>query len=117
MSYVDGFVIAVPTANKELYIEHAKVAAKVLKEYGAIKLVENWGDDVPKGEHTSLPHALHAGNDETVVFSWIVWPSKEVRDVGLPRAMSDHRLSQDEHPTPFDGERMMFGGFQTILEE
>jgi uncharacterized protein YbaA (DUF1428 family) len=89
----------------------------VFKAYGAIKLVENWGDDVPDGKLTSFPLAVKCTEDETIVFSWIVWPSKSVRDTGWEKVMSDPRMSEENNPMPFDGKRMIFGGFQTILEE
>ena len=92
MTYVDGFVAAVPTANREAYRKHAEAAAVVLKEHGALKLVECWGDDVPDGKVTSFPMAVQKKPDETVVFSWIVWPSKAVRDAGMAKVMADPRL-------------------------
>ncbi len=117
MTYVDGFVAAVPTANKEIYKKHAKAAAVVFKEYGALKLVECWGDDVPEGKLTSFPMAVKCQADETVVFSWILWPSKKVRDEGMAKVMADPRLEPDINPMPFDGKRMIFGGFEMIVEE
>lgn len=81
MNYVDGFVAAVPTANREQYIQHARDAAEVFKEHGALRVVECWGDDVPEGKVTSFPLAVQCRPDETVIFSWLVWPSREVRDV------------------------------------
>ena len=85
MTYVDGFVAAVPTKNKEIYITHAKIAANVFKEYGALEIMECWGDDIPDGKVTSFPMAVKQEEDETVIFSWIVWPSKEVRDASHPK--------------------------------
>jgi uncharacterized protein YbaA (DUF1428 family) len=117
MSYVDGFVVAVPTVNKEIYQQHAKAAAVVFKEYGALKLVECWGDDVPEGKVTSFPMAVKCQEDETVVFSWIIWPSRKVRDEGMKKVMSDPRLSCETNPMPFDGKRMIYGGFDMIVEE
>lgn len=117
MTYVDGFVAAVPTANKEIYKKHAKAAAVVFKEYGALKLVECWGDDVPEGKLTSFPMAVKCQADETVVFSWILWPSKKVRDEGMTKVMADPRPEPDTNPMPFDGMRMIFGGFEMIVEE
>jgi uncharacterized protein YbaA (DUF1428 family) len=117
MSYVDGFVAAVPTANKELYKQHAKAAAIVFKEHGALRLVECWGDDVPEGNITSFPMAVKCNNDETVVFSWILWPSRKVRDEGMQKVMSDPRLRPDSNPMPFDGKRMIYGGFDIIVDE
>ncbi|MGP8306005.1 DUF1428 domain-containing protein [Vibrio sp. YIC-376] len=117
MSYVDGFVAAVPTVNKEKYIEHAEIAAGMFIEFGALKVVETWGSDVPDGKITSFPMAVKAENNETVVFSWVIWPSKEVRDAGWRRVMEDSRMSPDNNPMPFDGKRLIYGGFDVILEK
>ena len=116
MSYVDCFVAAVPSENKAEYIEHAKIAAELFKESGALEVVENWGDDVPAGEVTSLPMAVKAEEHETVVFSWVVWPSKEVRDSGWGAMMEDPRMSAENNPMPFDGKRLIYGGFKTLLK-
>lgn len=115
--YVDGFVAAVPTANKARFIEHARAAAEVFKEHGALRVVECWGDDVPDGEMTSFPLAVKRDADETVVFSWIEWPSREVRNAGMPKVMEDPRIQMDVNPMPFDGKRVIFGGFNSILVE
>ena len=87
MTYVDGFVAAVPPSNREIYKKHAEAAAVVFKEHGALKLVECWGDDVPDGKVTSFPMAVKRKDDETVVFSWITWPSRKVRDEGMKKVM------------------------------
>ena len=116
MSYVDGFVLAVPTANREEFARHARDAAAVFKEHGALKVVECWGDDVPEGELTSFPMAVKRKDDETVVFSWIAWPSKAARDEGMKKVMADPRLQPDRNPMPFDGKRMIYGGFEAIVE-
>ena len=115
MDYVDGFVAAVPTANREIYRQHAEKAAVVFKEHGALSLVECWGDDVPQGKLTSFPMAVQCRTDETVVFSWITWPSKQVRDEGMKKVMEDQRLQPDTNPMPFDGKRLIYGGFQMIV--
>lgn len=117
MTYVDGFVAAVPTANKEKYIKHASDAAAVFKDHGALKLVECWGDDVPDGEVTSFPMAVQCKPDETVVFSWILWPSREARNKGMPKVMGDPRIQPNVNPMPFDGKRLIFGGFETVVDE
>lgn len=117
MSYVDGFVVAVPTANIEIYKQHALAAAAVFKKHGALKLVECWGDDVPEGEVTSFPMAVKCQEDETVVFSWIIWPTRKIRDEGMPKVMSDPRLQPGTNPMPFDGKRMIYGGFDVIVDE
>ena len=116
MSYVDGFVVAVPTANRDVYRKNAETAAAVFKEYGATKVVECWGDDVPEGKLTSFPIAVQRKEDETVVFSWITWPSRAVRDQGMKKSMEDPRLQQAMNPMPFDGKRMIYGGFEVIVE-
>jgi uncharacterized protein YbaA (DUF1428 family) len=116
MAYVDGFVAAVPTANRDQYRAHAEKAAKVFKENGALKVVECWGDDVPDGQVTSFPMAVKRKEDETVVFSWITWPSRQVRDQGMKKTMDDPRLKPDVNPMPFDGKRMIYGGFETLVD-
>ena len=115
MPYVDGFVIPVPKANREAYVEFAERAAAVFKEYGALKVVECWGDDVPEGKITSFPMAVKSEKDETVVFSWIIWPSRAVRDEGSKKVMADLRMQPGE-TMPFDGKRLIYGGFEMILE-
>lgn len=116
MSYVDGFVVAVPNGNKEQYIQHAREAAEVFHEYGAQQLVECWGDDVPEGEITSFPMAVKRQEDETVVFSWVLWPSRDVRDQAMQRMRSDPRFDPETNPMPFDGQRMIFGGFEMVVD-
>ncbi|WP_298624598.1 DUF1428 domain-containing protein [uncultured Legionella sp.] len=116
MNYVDGFVVAVPKANKEKYIEHAQKAGLVFKEHGALQMVECWGDDVPEGKITSFPMAVQCTEDEVVVFSWILWPSRKVRDEGMQKAMEDLRLKPDNNPMPFDGKRMIYGGFNIVVD-
>jgi uncharacterized protein YbaA (DUF1428 family) len=115
MNYVDGFVAAVPTANRDAYRKHAEAAAKVFKEHGALTVVECWGDDVPQGKLTSFPMAVKCKDDETVVFSWITWPSREVRDEGMEKVMADPRLQPETNPMPFDGKRLIYGGFEIIV--
>jgi uncharacterized protein YbaA (DUF1428 family) len=116
MSYVDGFVVAVPTDKREIYETHATTAAGVFKENGATRVVECWGDDVPEGKLTSFPMAVKREPTETVVFSWIEWPDKATRDKGMDKAMSDPRLSAERAPMPFDGKRMIYGGFSMLLD-
>jgi len=115
MDYVEGFVAAVPTKNRDDYIRHASEAARIFKEHGALRLVECWGDDVPTGEKTSFPQAVQCEADETVVFSWALWPSREARDAGMTKIMNDPRMR--DNPMPFDGSRLIYGGFQMILDE
>ena len=116
MSYVDGFIAAVPTANKERFRRHAEEAAAVFKAHGALNVVECWGDDVPEGKVTSFPMAVQCRADETVVFSWIVWPDRDTRNDGMKAVMADPRMQPDVNPMPFDGKRMIYGGFEMILE-
>lgn len=116
MSYVDGFACAVPTANKEQYLSYAKLAASVFKEHGAEQVIECWGDDVPDGKMTSFPLAVQRKADETIVFSWIRWPSRAIRDQAWEKAMQDPRLSPEDNPMPFDGKRLIYGGFEMLLE-
>ena len=115
MSYVDGFVAAVPTANREAYRRHAELTAKMFKEHGALSVVECWGDDVPEGKLTSFPLAVQRKEDETVVFSWVTWPSRAVRDEGWKKVMADPRMQADANPMPFDGKRLIYGGFEEIV--
>ena len=115
MNYVDGFVVAVPAANKQAYLEQAREALPLFKEFGATRMVECWGDQVPDGKVTDFKRAVQAKEDEVVVFSWIEWPSKEVRDAGMKRMMDDPRMK--DMKMPFDGQRMIYGGFAPILDE
>jgi uncharacterized protein YbaA (DUF1428 family) len=116
MSYVDGFVVAVPSDNRETYIAHARRAAAVFKGHGAEKVVECWGDDVPEGKVTSFPMAVKRKADEAVVFSWIVWPSRQARDTGMKKVMDDPRMKSSPAEWPFDGQRMIYGGFEVIVD-
>ncbi|MNM69523.1 hypothetical protein D3C81_811190 [compost metagenome] len=116
MSYIDGFVLAVPTANKEKFLAHARTGDVVFLEYGALRVVECWGDDVPHGKTTDFFGAVKATAEETVVFSWIEWPDKATRDAGMQKMMEDPRLDPAKNPMPFDGARMIYGGFEPIFE-
>jgi len=115
MSYVDGYVIPVPKENKAAYIEQAKLMATVFKEHGALEVCENWADDVPEGEVTSFSTAVDKKSHEDVVFSWVVWPSKTTRDEGWKAVMEDPRMDPASNPMPFDGKRLIYGGFSTII--
>lgn len=115
MPYIDGFVVAVPTANKEKFIEHAKKGDAVFMEHGATRVLECWGDEVPDGKDTDFKKAVKAKDDETVLFSWVEWPDKATRDVGVKKAMEDPRLDPKTNPMPFDGKRMIFGGFMPVV--
>ena len=115
MSYFDGYLVPVPAGNKELYRGQAAKAAAVFKEHGAARVVECWGDDVPDGKVTDFKRAVQAKDDEVVVFSWVEWPSKEARDAGMRKVMEDPRMSMKN--MPFDGQRMIFGGFAPLVEQ
>jgi uncharacterized protein YbaA (DUF1428 family) len=114
--YMDGFVVAVPDANKERYREVAAKASAVFREYGASRVVEAWGDDVPDGKVTDFRGAVKAEEGETVVFSWIEWPSKAARDAAWPKLMEDERMKPDHDAMPFDGKRMIYGGFAPVVD-
>jgi uncharacterized protein YbaA (DUF1428 family) len=120
MSYIDGFVIAVPTANKQKFIEYAVLVDTIFTDLGATRVVECWADDVPEGNITDFGKAVQATADESVVFSWIEWPDKETRDAAMKKMMSedfkDERMDMDNNPMPFDGKRIIFGGFKPVVE-
>jgi uncharacterized protein YbaA (DUF1428 family) len=115
MTYVDGFVAAVPTKNREIYKQHAEAAAVVFKEHGALSVIECWGDDVPEGKLTSFPMAVKREVDETVVFSWITWPSRQARDEAWKKVMADPRLQPETNSMPFNGKRLIYGGFEVLV--
>jgi predicted enzyme related to lactoylglutathione lyase/uncharacterized protein YbaA (DUF1428 family) len=119
MSYVDGFVLAVPTANKDTFIDHAKFFDGLCMEMGALRVLECWGSDVPDGKQTDFRRAVQAKEDETIVFSWIEWPSKQARDDAMAqmheKMKSDARFDPVKNPMPFDGSRMIFGGFDPVV--
>ena len=114
MSYVDGFILAVPKSNLETYKEMARQAGEVWKEHGALEYVECVGEDVPYGELTSFPRSVQAEEDEVVVFSWVVYDSRQRRDEILAKVTADPRMKGNE--MPFDGKRMIYGGFQPFLQ-
>jgi uncharacterized protein YbaA (DUF1428 family) len=114
MTYVDGFVVPVPHDKRAEYLEVAQAAAIMFREFGALAVVECWGNDIPDGKVTDFRRAVDAKPDETVVFSWIVWPSREARDRGNTAMMADDRMKNA--PMPFDGKRMIYGGFETIVD-
>lgn len=124
VSYIDGFVIAVPTANKQKFVDHAKLGDSVFVDLGATRVVECWGDDVQDGKVTDFRKAVQAKDNETVVFSWIEWPDKATRDSAMQKMRewmsnpekADPRMDPDRNPMPFDGKRLIFGGFVPIVE-
>lgn len=113
MSYIDGFVIAVPTASKQKFIDHANSMDSFFLELGATRILECWGDDVPAGKVTDFQRAVQAKADETVVFSWVEWPDKATRDAAMKKMEADPRMQ--EQTLPFDGQRMIFGGFVPVV--
>ena len=112
--YVDGYLVPVPSGNKEAYREVALKAAALFKEFGAVRVVEAWGENVPDGKVTDFKGAVKATADEKIVYSWVEWPSKAVRDEGWKKMMADERMKN--HTMPFDGKRMVYGGFAPILD-
>ena len=116
MTYVAGFVAAVPAANKEAYRKHAADAAPLFKEFGATRMVEAWGDDVPDGKVTDFKGAVKAKPDEVVVFSWMEFPSKDAHSAATQKIMSDPRMKEIGANMPFDGKRMIYGGFMPIVD-
>lgn len=116
MTYIDGFVIPAAAADKDKVMDHARRMDRFFIEYGALRVVEAWGDDVPHGKQTDFHRAVQAGADENVVFSWIEWPDKATRDAAFKAMESNEALMAE--PMPFDGKRMIFGGFtaEVVLE-
>lgn len=115
MSYVDGFLLAVPSSNKEAYRQHAEQAWPMFQKLGAATMVEGWGDDVPDGKINSLNSAVMRKPDETTLFSWVTWPDKATRDAGWQKMMAEGPPEGAMSQMPFDGSRMIYGGFQTIV--
>jgi uncharacterized protein YbaA (DUF1428 family) len=120
MTYIDGFVLAVPTANKDKFVAHAGLADPFFIEQGARRIAECWQADVPRGKVTDFFGAVEAKDDEAVLFSWVEWPDKATRDAAMSKMMDpsqmDERFSPEKNPMPFDGKRMIYGGFEPIVE-
>jgi uncharacterized protein YbaA (DUF1428 family) len=114
VTYIDGFLAAVPQANKNAYVEHAHTALPLFKQHGAARMVENWGDEVPDGTVTDFNRSVQKKADEVVVFSWIEWPSKPVRDAGMQALTEDERMKTLD--MPYDGGRMVYGGFSMLVD-
>ena len=119
MSYIDGFVIAAPSAERQAVIDYAARFDPIFLEFGALRVVEAWGDDVPPGKVTDFYRAVDAKEGESVMFSWVEWPDKATRDAGMKKMMEDPRMdpaNPDNPPMPFDGKRMIYGGFENVLD-
>ena len=117
MAYIEGFLVAVPTANKARYIEAASKLVPMMKDFGVTRFVENWGDDVPEGKVTDMRRAVKATADETVVFSWFEYPDRATRDAANALMREDPRMADMAKDSPFDGMRMIYGGFETLYTE
>jgi uncharacterized protein YbaA (DUF1428 family) len=115
-TYTDGFITPVPTAKREEYRLHAEKFAPLFKQHGALRVVECWGDDVPEGKLTSFTMAVKRQDDESIVFSWIQWPSKAVRDEAWKKLMADPLMQPGAMSPPFDGKRLIYGGFEVLLD-
>jgi uncharacterized protein YbaA (DUF1428 family) len=114
MAYIDGFVIPVPTTDMQAFLDHAHAVDKFFIDYGAYRVVECWADDMPDGKVTDFKRGVAAAADESVVFSWIEWPNKATRDAAMA-AMTDN-AEMMALPMPFDGKRMIYGGFMPIVD-
>ena len=117
MTYFEGFVAAVPKANKDAYRKHAADAAPIFQEFGVQRHIEAWGDDLPEGKNTDFRMAVKAKDDEEVVFAWFEYPDKTTRDSANEKMRSDPRMKDMGETMPFDGKRMIYGGFVSIVEE
>ena len=117
MTYVDGYIAPVKAGvSADEYREFAAKVAPIFREFGATRVVECWGDDVPTGKVTDFYRAVAAQEGETVIFSWIEWPDKATRDAGMAKVMADARMQSDQTPMLWDGKRLVFGGFRSILD-
>ena len=120
MSYIDGYILAVPAENKEKFVKYAEEVDHIFIKNGATRVIESWGDDVPKGERTDFYKAVQAKDNETIVLSWVEWPDKATRDAGMNSMMDamkdDDLFDQEKNPMPFDGARMILGSFQTVVD-
>jgi uncharacterized protein YbaA (DUF1428 family) len=114
-NYLNGFIAPVPREKKDAYETMTERQAPIFREYGALRVVQSWGDDVPEGKVTDFRRAVQAQPDETVVFAFIEWPSKQVNDDAWEKIMKDERM-QHSGDAPFDGKRMFWGGFEVILD-
>ena len=117
MIYIDGFLAPVTAGtSEEAYAAFAQKAAPIFRDYGATRVVEGWEDDVPDGKTTDFRRAVQLREGEHVVFSWIEWPDKATRDAGMKKVIEDPRMQPGAEPMPFDGPRMVWGGFRAVVE-
>lgn len=117
MTYIDGFVFPVPTAHKEKLRAYAQKVDVLFKKHGALQVIEAWGEDVPKGKTTDFYRAVNAKADETIMFSWIMWPDKVTREAGNEKVFAEiQEMGEEAMTLPFDGKRMIYGGFNTLIE-
>jgi len=120
MSYIDGFVLAVPKDKRDAFINHAKTADEVFLEHGALRVLECWQDDVPKGKTTDFYGAVKAKSDEVVCFAFVEWPDRDARNSAMKKLEeimhTDPRMDPDKNPMPFDGSRLIYGGFETVVK-
>jgi uncharacterized protein YbaA (DUF1428 family) len=114
MPYIDGFVIPAPTADKDKFVDHATRMDRMFLDMGALRVVECWADDVPRGKVTDFHRAVDLKDDETLVFSWVEWPDKATRDSAMQKMEKNEEMMAE--PMPFDGKRMIFGGFTPVVD-
>jgi uncharacterized protein YbaA (DUF1428 family) len=117
MTYFEGFIVPVPEANKDAFRTHANQVATMLKDLGIRRQVESWDNDVPEGKVTDFRRAVDAKADEKVVIAWFEYPDRQARDAANEKMMSDPRMAEMGTDAPFDGKRMILGGFEAIVEE
>jgi uncharacterized protein YbaA (DUF1428 family) len=116
MTYVEGFLLAVPTANRDAFVEHARTGARFFQKHGVKRVVEAWGDDVPDGKVNDLKKSVNAEPGETVVFSWFEYPDKAARDAAVASMMADSEMAEMGKDMPFDGQRLIMAGFESLLD-
>jgi uncharacterized protein YbaA (DUF1428 family) len=116
MTYIDGYLIPVQNNKKDDYFAMAEKAKDIFLEHGALRVVETWGDNVPRGTVTDFYRAVAAYQDDGVVFSWVEWPDKATRDIGFEKVMNDERMNMEGDSMPFDGKRLIFGGFAVMVD-
>src|SRR5215212_9355603 len=117
MTYFEGFIVPVPEANKDAYRKHASEFAPIVQEFGVRRMVENWDSDIPEGKVTDFRKAVDAKPEEKIVFSWFEYPSRAERDAANAKMMSDPRMEEMGANMPFDGKRMIMGGFESLVDE